>query len=126
LKAWKAHLKTLWNRVNKENEDPTPVVKAQKAVSKPKNYKNVFANSQQKVNHMSLKAIVLKSQVAELQGQLKAEMKCRDKEVCRLENAARKAKDLSAQSEKQLLITHTMLSGAERVTSNLQQASQAL
>jgi hypothetical protein len=124
--ARKAHSETLRNGVNKENEDPAPVVKAQKAVHEPKNYKNAFTNSQRKFNHMSVKAIALKSQVSELQGQLKAKKKHRDIEVCRLENETRKAKDLAAQSEKRLVIAHAKLSRAKRVTSNLQQASRAL
>ncbi|KAJ7310095.1 hypothetical protein DFH08DRAFT_823133 [Mycena albidolilacea] len=105
--AQQAHMKSLGTRANKENTNPVPVVREKKAMCKPKNYKTEFTNSQQKA-------------------QLQAEKLCRETDICTLENAARKFKDVAAQRENQLLISHTKFSGVERVTSELQQANRAL
>jgi septal ring factor EnvC (AmiA/AmiB activator) len=93
---------------------------------KAKDYKNELAKSKRKIHHMHKKESKLQSTVLDLNDQLKAERKEREIAVRKLEIAAQRATDLAAGRERQLLVVHERLFGAQRITSDVRKENRAL
>ncbi|KAJ7029251.1 hypothetical protein C8F04DRAFT_1187862 [Mycena alexandri] len=110
---------------NKENLMPPPPKKSPTA-RKPKDYKAAYSSAQRKVGRMTAKEATLQGKISDLKTQLKVQQIERDKDVHKLEIAAKKATDLLAERERRLLVVHEKLVGSQKITLDVQQQNRAL
>ncbi|KAF8206992.1 hypothetical protein K438DRAFT_1962636 [Mycena galopus ATCC 62051] len=124
--AQQAHMRSLAALQSNKENNPQPESVLEERPRKTRDYKNEYSNSQRKVRHIHRKDIKLQSKISELGMQLKREKKEREMAARKFEIAAKRAADLAAECEQQLLVAQERLFGLQTIAADIRKENRAL